>query len=252
MSSAPAPCRGSTSSDCSPHSATECAAEMNSDPTCQNAWAATVGTIAGNWQNNAQYSAPGLPSPSDRAIANHLGQSVNALGNVFGQMGTDIHSGHGGCALGTGLGLLYGMAMFGGLDVEALAVDAAKLADLADALRLADAAKQLGVPAVADNLAQLSEMLRAAAQGKGNFGVGSATLEQAKVLGLAWVGPGYRVSKTDPGILLSYDGLRMYRSPTFKPKGPTYFQANLQSRYKDSGPWPNNAHVGILQGPVLP
>jgi hypothetical protein len=118
---------------------TECAAEMNSDPTCQNAWAASLGAIAQNWQNSAQ----ALPSAQDRALANSLGRDVNALGNVFGQMGNELQNGHGGCALGTGLGLLYGMAMFGGLDADALAADAAKLADLDNAI---DAANAVNVP----------------------------------------------------------------------------------------------------------
>jgi len=100
--------------------------------------------------------------------------------------------------------------------------------------------------------AKLSGMLRAAAQGKGDFGIGTATLDQADALGKAWVGPGYRVSSRDPGILISEKGLRQYRPPSFKPAGPTAFQANLQSRLQDKGPWQNNAHVDILQGPQLP
>ena len=49
----------------------------------------------------------------------------------------------------------------------------------------------------ADDFARMSGMLRDAARRKGNFGIGSATADEASVLGEAWVGPNHRISSTD-------------------------------------------------------
>src|SRR5437879_49599 len=65
-------------------------------------------------------------------------------------------------------------------------------------------------------LAKLSGILREAAAGKGNFGLGAATAEEAAELGAAWVGDGARVA-SDGKSLVSADGLRVYRPPSYKP-----------------------------------
>jgi hypothetical protein len=67
--------------------------------------------------------------------------------------------------------------------------------------------------------AQLSGIRRAASRGKGNFGVGAATAEQAEALGKAWVGEG-ATAASDGVTLLSADKLRQYRPPGFT--APTY------------------------------
>lgn len=48
----------------------------------------------------------------------------------------------------------------------------------------------------AGDFPQLSGILRDAAGGKGNFGIGSATQEQANAIGRAWVGDGATLSKS--------------------------------------------------------
>ena len=91
--------------------------------------------------------------------------------------------------------------------------------------------------------AALSGMLRAAASGKGNFGVGGATTEQAQAAGKAWVGEGATLA-SDGKTLVSADQLRQYRPPSFKPDLGRV-QANLEWRLRTSGQWHGNAHIDI-------
>jgi len=53
-------------------------------------------------------------------------------------------------------------------------------------------------------------------------------MARAQQIGEAWVGDGYRVA-SDGVTLVSKDGLRVYRPPTFKPKLGTV-QANLERK----------------------
>jgi filamentous hemagglutinin len=63
-------------------------------------------------------------------------------------------------------------------------------------------------------------------------------------MGEAWVGAGYRVA-SDGKTLLSADGLRQYRPPSYKPSLDT-FQANFESRPPNLTQWQSNAHLDIL------
>lgn len=96
--------------------------------------------------------------------------------------------------------------------------------------------------------ALLSGMLREAVRGKGNFGIGNATVNQADTLGYAWAGEGAQWSSSGKA-LVSADGLRQYRPANFKPGnvGKTFgkVQANLEWRLKNSGEWQGNAHIDI-------
>ncbi len=65
-------------------------------------------------------------------------------------------------------------------------------------------------------MARLSGILREAAVGKGNFGLGEATAAEAAELGEAWVGPGARTA-SDGVTRVSDNGLRVYRPPSYKP-----------------------------------
>ena len=94
-----------------------------------------------------------------------------------------------------------------------------------------------------DELAEFSGTLRDAARGKGNFGIGSATKADANLMGEAWVGPNYTIA-SDGRTLVSFDGLRQYRPPAYKPQLGT-FQANLEQRLVPSGAWQSNAHLDI-------
>ncbi|MDF3284975.1 hypothetical protein [Gordonia sp. N1V] len=98
---------------------------------------------------------------------------------------------------------------------------------------------------------ELSGLLRDAANGKGNFGIGngSYTPEQASALGQAWVGPGARLS-SDGKAWVSADGLRQWRPPSYKPN-----LGKWQSNYEWRGPkapdgsmssqWQGNAHLDV-------
>ncbi|MCW6005385.1 hypothetical protein K1W54_12445 [Micromonospora sp. CPCC 205371] len=89
-----------------------------------------------------------------------------------------------------------------------------------------------------------SGIIRDAYKGKGNFGLGSGTRGQADEAGKAWVGEGYRVA-SDGKTLVSADGLRQYRPPSFKPRlGIT--QANFEQRFVPQGQWQSNGHLDIL------
>ncbi|AVB18210.1 MULTISPECIES: RHS repeat-associated core domain-containing protein [Pseudomonas syringae group] len=97
----------------------------------------------------------------------------------------------------------------------------------------------------AGDWAKLSGKLTEATKGKGNFGIGSGTREQADVMGKAWVGDGYKVA-SDGKTLVSENGLRQYRPPTYKPyqKGT---QANFEQRFpgQETKKWQSNAHLDI-------
>lgn len=62
-------------------------------------------------------------------------------------------------------------------------------------------------------------------------------------MGEAWVGPGYRVA-SDGKTLVSADGLRQYRPPSFKPSLEKV-QANFESRPPGLTQWQSNAHLDI-------
>lgn len=112
---------------------------------------------------------------------------------------------------------------------------------------LAEAGKVGEGAAVAGDWAELSGMLRSAASGKGNFGIGEATAEQAAEMGKAWVGDGARLSK-DGSTWVSKDGLRTYRSPSAKPNSElatTGVQANFERKLKPGGRPISNAHLDI-------
>ncbi len=63
---------------------------------------------------------------------------------------------------------------------------------------------------------ELSGVLRGATEGKGNFGLGVGTQEQATAAGAAWIGPNATLAG-DGKTLLSQDGLRQFRPPSYKP-----------------------------------
>ena len=102
---------------------------------------------------------------------------------------------------------------------------------------------------ITDEWAYLSGVLRQASKGKGNFGIGMATQEQATAMGYAWVGKGYKISR-DGTALISANGMRQYRPPTFKKKLGKK-QANFQRKFDGqiSNGWQSNGHLDILNTP---
>jgi hypothetical protein len=93
-------------------------------------------------------------------------------------------------------------------------------------------------------------ILEQAAQGQGNFGHGSADATQANELGNEWVGDNARLSSNGKA-LVSQDGLRQFRFPSFKPSWGNY-QADFESRLTPSGPWTSNGHLTTTFGPPAP
>jgi hypothetical protein len=91
--------------------------------------------------------------------------------------------------------------------------------------------------------AQTSGIVRDAAAGKGNFGLGSGTIAQADEASSSWVGPNPRLA-SDGKTFVSADGLRQFRPPMFKSRLGIW-QANLESRSVPSGEWQNNGHLEI-------
>jgi hypothetical protein len=126
-------------------------------------------------------------------------------------------------------------AMIPGIGVAATAGRlAGRGIDAARAARAAD-----------DELAQISGLLRDASRGKGNFGLGSGTAGQADTAGRAWVGEGFKIA-SDGKTLVSADGLRQYRPPSFKPNLGKQ-QANFESRLAPRGQWQSNGHLDIVE-----
>ncbi|GIG34834.1 RHS repeat-associated core domain-containing protein [Cellulomonas pakistanensis] len=100
-----------------------------------------------------------------------------------------------------------------------------------------------------DDWANVSGILRDAARGKGNFGVGRGTAAEARDAGQAWVGDGARLA-SDGKTWLSQDGLRQWRPPSFKPNwGGGTWQSNFESRWVPRGQWQTNGHLDIIDMP---
>ena len=101
------------------------------------------------------------------------------------------------------------------------------------------------LPGVAKSTGKEIGILRDAAKGKGNFGLGSGTRAEADKLGKAWVGDGYKVA-SDGKTLVSKDGLKQYRSPSYKPRLDKT-QANFEQRFpgQQSNRWQSNGHLDI-------
>jgi filamentous hemagglutinin len=95
------------------------------------------------------------------------------------------------------------------------------------------------------NWAKISGILRDAKTGKGNFGLGSASIDEALIAGEAWVGKGYTVTGNGK-IWLSADGLRQFRLPSLKPKLGIE-QANFEWRNIAKGGWQGNGHLDIVK-----
>ena len=119
---------------------------------------------------------------------------------------------------------------------------------LADPLGLAPYDPTAG-PADGLTWAEESGILRSAAAGKGNFGLGSATTSETDALGRAWVGDGYRVA-SDGKTLISADGMRQFRPPSYKPNLAIY-QANFEQRVPGQvgRQWFSNGHLNITDLP---
>ena len=101
-------------------------------------------------------------------------------------------------------------------------------------------AAERGMPGLANEIG----ILRDAARGKGNFGLGSASAQDAARLGEAWVGKGYTVA-SDGKTLISADGLRQFRPPSYKPRLGIE-QSNFEQRLQPSGQWQSNGHLDIV------
>ena len=97
-----------------------------------------------------------------------------------------------------------------------------------------DVAKEIGI-------------LRDAASKKGNYSLGNATTNDANKLGVAWVGKGARWSSNGKA-LVSKDGLRQYRPPSYKPRQGGW-QANFERRFpgQKSKKWQANGHLNITE-----
>ena len=120
------------------------------------------------------------------------------------------------------------------------------------ALGIGESAVEIGLQSkecsqlIANDWACLNGMLRQAMKEKGNFTIGSATIEQANAMGKAWVGDNFKVSKNGVA-LISSDGMRQYRAPTIKKGGR--IQANFQRKFggQRSREWSSNGHLNIVE-----
>lgn len=104
---------------------------------------------------------------------------------------------------------------------------------------------ELGISAGSTRLstAEMSGILRNAAVGKGNFGIGAASHSESIQMGRAWVGDGYRIA-SDGKTLVSADGLRVFRPPTYKPNLGRV-QANFESKLTPGAQPYANGHLDV-------
>jgi hypothetical protein len=94
---------------------------------------------------------------------------------------------------------------------------------------------------------EMSIMLRDAQRGEDNFTLGTATAEDAQLLGEAWVGAGARQTRDGTGMV-SADGLRVYRYPAEKRNSPyatTGVQANFEYKLRPNVKPYSNGHLNI-------
>ncbi len=78
----------------------------------------------------------------------------------------------------------------------------------------------------------------------GDYGLGQATEAASNAAGKEFVGPGARLMRNGKG-LISRDGLRQYRYPSYKGK-LNKWQSNFESRPAPRGEWTSNGHVDIM------
>ncbi len=91
----------------------------------------------------------------------------------------------------------------------------------------------------------INTIIKDASIGKGNYGLGKGTIDDALITGREWVGEGYKVTK-DGKEWISADGLRRFRFPAYKSRlGIT--QANFERRISSSGKWTSNGHLEIVK-----
>jgi len=114
------------------------------------------------------------------------------------------------------------------------------------ALGLKETATAAEVLTTMDKIGKEIGILRDAAKGKGNFGLGEATATESEILGRAWVGEEYRIA-SDGRTLVSKDGLRQYRPPSAKnsPYATTGVQSNFEWRNPGQVQWQGNGHLDI-------
>lgn len=133
------------------------------------------------------------------------------------------------------------------LDVAGYAASAAAMIESGATVATARSSLGRGAVNITDDIAKETSILRDAAKGKGNFGLGSATRAESERLGKAWIGDGYKTA-SDGKTLISSDGLRHYRPPSPKPNSPyatTGTQSNFEQRWIPEGRWQGNGHLNI-------
>lgn len=174
-----------------------------------------------------------LPAAVDRALEMIVGP--------YGQL-ADQAAAQGN--YGSAVGYTIAGALFGVGNVLTLGEGGAAVKLGTAAILKSDGAAAAGG---ASQLARDIGILRDAAKGKGNFGLGSASKADAENIGKSWVGDGYRTA-SDGQTLISRDGLRQYRPPSAKPNSrhaPTGTQANFEQRSVPEGQWQSNGHLDI-------
>ncbi|WP_338328083.1 VENN motif pre-toxin domain-containing protein [Rosenbergiella nectarea] len=180
-------------------------------------------------------ATPEIAAAAKAAIQACAGNVVLCLNNAGIQVSEAIVPG--GVGVGGAIGIGKTAAEATAAKAEVVAANAAKNGQAINNSSSLDIAEQIGI-------------LRDAAKGnKGYFGLGKATANEANVLGEAWVGAGYRISK-DGTSWVSADGLRVYRPPSAKPNSTyatTGVQANFEQKLIPGGRPISNGHLDITK-----
>jgi RHS repeat-associated protein len=138
-------------------------------------------------------------------------------------------------------------ALTAGFSMAAVAVgEAGEAAILLEEAAVLEAEAAEGAAGLGEEIG----ILRNAATGAGNYGLGAADAQTAVKLGESWVGEGATLA-SDGKTLLSADKLRAFRPPSWKPNLGRV-QANFEQRLEAAGRWISNGHLDILLGPVKP
>jgi filamentous hemagglutinin len=132
------------------------------------------------------------------------------------------------------------------------AASGARLAEQlqAELLAAAQAEKLANLTNIAAQDARLAAAVKGPSTSSPNYSIGTGSASEAEKLGQIWVGEGARPINGVPGGLISADGSRIYRPPTYKPNTPAEFnptgiQANFQTRDPITGQSLTNGHLVI-------
>jgi len=192
------------------------------------------------------YCAYGFAGPESLGVAEGLGPEPSAGMHAFAATvlgAVSVGGASAAAGIGHGLGLPSGAGSLSIAGVQGHIV-LAQVDEEEDPIRDQLEATESGL--ISEDEARAIGILRDAARGKGNFGLGGPVeYARALQLGKAYVGEDFTVEHSAKGtdIWISKDKLRQFRLPEIKRSGMS--QANFEWRWSPFGQWQGNGHLDV-------